>query len=100
KGRVRPRARRLLSHQSDRAGVRRHGGMLADRRGPRRAHRGGVAAMAELWTNYIWPLIIIVAQSVLLLVILLIITAYVLYAHRKICAPLHIPPPPTLVGPW
>jgi hypothetical protein len=27
--------------------------------------------MAELWTNYIWPLIIIVAQSVLLLVILL-----------------------------
>ena len=31
--------------------------------------------MAELWTNYIWPLVIIVAQSVLLLVILLIITA-------------------------
>ena len=27
--------------------------------------------MAELWTNYIWPLIIIVAQSVPLLVILL-----------------------------
>jgi hypothetical protein len=27
--------------------------------------------MAELWTNYIWPLIIVVAQSVLLLVILL-----------------------------
>ena len=27
--------------------------------------------MAELWTNYIWPLMIVVAQSVLLLVILL-----------------------------
>ena len=34
--------------------------------------------MAEVWTNYIWPLAIIVAQSVLLLVILLNITAYVL----------------------
>jgi NADH-quinone oxidoreductase subunit H len=34
--------------------------------------------MFELWTNYIWPLIVIVAQSVLLLVVLLIITAYVL----------------------
>jgi hypothetical protein len=27
--------------------------------------------MAELWTNYIWPLVIILAQSVLLLVVLL-----------------------------
>ncbi|HEY6603025.1 MAG TPA: NADH-quinone oxidoreductase subunit H, partial [Xanthobacteraceae bacterium] len=39
--------------------------------------------MADAWTNYIWPLIVIVAQSVLLLVVLLIITAYVLYADRK-----------------
>jgi NADH dehydrogenase len=46
--------------------------------------------MAELWTNYIWPLIVIVAQSVLLLVILLIITAYVLYANRKIWAAVQI----------
>src|SRR5207245_9365735 len=74
--------------------------MLADRRGPRRAHRGGIAAMAELWTNYIWPLVIIVAQSVLLLVILLIITAYVLYADRKIWAAVQIRRGPNVVGPW
>ena len=41
-GRCWVRDRRLLSHQSDRAGVRRDGGMLGDRRGPRRALRGGV----------------------------------------------------------
>src|SRR5258707_7513043 len=68
KARVRPRARRLLSHQADRAGLRHHEGVLGDHRGSRRAHRGGIADMAELWTNYIWPLIIIVAQSMLLLV--------------------------------
>src|SRR6516164_1771391 len=100
KSRVWPCARRLLFHQSDRAGVRRHGGMLADRRGPRRAHRGGIAAMAELWTNYIWPLVIILAQSVLLLVVLLIITAYVLYADRKIWAAVQIRRGPNVVGPW
>jgi hypothetical protein len=42
--------------------------------------------MAEFWTNYIWPLIVMVAQSVLLLVLLLLVTAYVLYADRKIWA--------------
>ena len=42
--------------------------------------------MAELWSDYIWPLVVIVAQSVLLLVVLLIAIAYVLYADRKIWA--------------
>src|SRR2546425_4431351 len=56
--------------------------------------------MAELWTNYLWPLIIIAAQSVLLLVILLIITAYVLYADRKIWAAVQIRRGPNVVGPW
>src|SRR5215469_6500034 len=56
--------------------------------------------MAEVWTNYIWPLIIILAQSVLLLVVLLIITAYVLYADRKIWAAVQIRRGPNVVGPW
>ena len=65
--------RGLLSHQSDRARVRGHGRMLGARRGQRRADRGGVGdRMAEFWTSYIWPLLVIVAQSVLLLVLLLI----------------------------
>ena len=38
-----------------------------------RADSGGVERrMAEFWTNYIWPLIVMVAQSVLLLVVLLV----------------------------
>ena len=56
--------------------------------------------MSELWTNYLWPLIIIVAQSVLLLVLLLIITAYILYADRKIWAAVQIRRGPNVVGPW
>jgi len=40
--------------------------------------------VAELWTSYLWPLIVIVAQSLLLLVLLLVSIAYVLLADRKI----------------
>jgi NADH-quinone oxidoreductase subunit H len=56
--------------------------------------------MAELWTDYIWPVTVIVAQSVLLLVLLLIVTAYVLYADRKIWAAVQIRRGPNVVGPW
>ena len=56
--------------------------------------------MAELWTGYIWPLIVIVAQSVLLLVILLVAIAYVLLADRKIWAAVQIRRGPNVVGPW
>ncbi len=56
--------------------------------------------MAEFWTSYIWPLIVIVAQSVLLLVLLLVVTAYVLLADRKIWAAVQIRRGPNVVGPW
>src|SRR6187431_771964 len=56
--------------------------------------------MAELWTTYLWPLIIIVAQSVMLLVILLVAIAYVLLANRKIWAAVQIRRGPNVVGPW
>ena len=56
--------------------------------------------MAELWTDYIWPVIVIVAESVLLLLLLLIVTAYVLYADRKIWAAVQIRRGPNVVGPW
>src|SRR5438094_3280626 len=56
--------------------------------------------MSELWINYLWPLIVIFAQSVFLLVVLLIITAYVLYADRKIWAAVQIRRGPNVVGPW
>src|SRR6516164_3344107 len=56
--------------------------------------------MTELWTDYIWPLIIMVAESVLLLLLLLFITAYVLYADRKIWAAVQMRRGPNVVGPW
>jgi NADH-quinone oxidoreductase subunit H len=56
--------------------------------------------MAEFWTAYIWPLIVMLAQSVLLLVVLLLAIAYVLYADRKIWAAVQIRRGPNVVGPW
>jgi NADH-quinone oxidoreductase subunit H len=64
-------------------------------------HGGGVeATMAALWSDYIWPLAIMVAESVLLLVILLVAVAYILYADRKIWAAVQIRRGPNVVGPW
>jgi NADH-quinone oxidoreductase subunit H len=55
--------------------------------------------MDFFWT-YLWPLIVIVAQSVLLLVLLLIAIAYILLADRKIWAAVQIRRGPNVVGPW
>src|ERR1700681_262788 len=55
---------------------------------------------AELWTGYLWPLIVMVAQSVLLLVILLVAIAYILLADRKIWAAVQMRRGPNVVGPW
>src|SRR6266478_5220527 len=56
--------------------------------------------MAEFWTSTLWPLIIMIAQSVLLLVVLLIVIAYILLADRKIWAAVQIRRGPNVVGPW
>src|SRR4051794_21729892 len=56
--------------------------------------------MTGFWSAYLWPLIIMVAQSVLLLVILLVAIAYVLLADRKIWAAVQIRRGPNVVGPW
>jgi NADH-quinone oxidoreductase subunit H len=56
--------------------------------------------MTALWSDYIWPLVIMVAESLLLLVILLIAVAYVLLADRKIWAAVQIRRGPNVVGPW
>src|SRR6188474_3575644 len=54
----------------------------------------------EFFWAYIWPLIIIVAQSVMLLVILLVAIAYVLLADRKVWAAVQLRRGPNVVGPW
>src|SRR5678815_849532 len=56
--------------------------------------------MADFFWTYLWPLIIMVAQSVLLLVILLVAIAYVLLADRKIWAAVQIRRGPNVVGPF
>ena len=54
----------------------------------------------EFFWTYVWPVIIIAAESVLLLVILLVGVAYVLLADRKIWAAVQMRRGPNVVGPW
>jgi NADH-quinone oxidoreductase subunit H len=54
----------------------------------------------DFFWAYLWPLIVMVAHSVMLLVILLIGVAYVLLADRKIWAAVQIRRGPNVVGPW
>ena len=56
--------------------------------------------MAEFWTGTLWPLIVMVAESLLLLVVLLIAIAYILLADRKIWAAVQIRRGPNVVGPF
>ena len=55
---------------------------------------------SSFWTDFLWPLIIMVAESLLLLVVLLIAVAYVLLADRKIWAAVQIRRGPNVVGPF
>src|SRR3978361_910893 len=54
----------------------------------------------EFWTSYLWPLIVIVAESLLLLILLLVSIAYILLADRKIWAAVQMRRGPNVVGPW
>src|SRR3979411_1994035 len=55
---------------------------------------------SAFWTGFLWPLIVMLAQSVLLLVILLIAIAYILLADRKIWAAVQIRRGLNVVGPF
>ena len=54
--------------------------------------------MAEFWSNYAAPGIIMVLQSVVLMVILLVIIAYILLADRKLWAAVQLRRGPNVVG--
>ena len=56
--------------------------------------------MEAFFLTYVWPAIIIVAQSLLLLVALLVFTAFILYADRKVWAAVQMRRGPNVVGPW
>jgi NADH-quinone oxidoreductase subunit H len=51
-------------------------------------------------STYVWPLLIMIGQSVLLLVCLLIFIAYILLADRKVWAAVQLRRGPNVVGPW
>lgn len=51
-------------------------------------------------STYVWPGLIMVAQSLLLLVVLLVFIAYILLADRKIWAAVQLRRGPNVVGPW
>ena len=56
--------------------------------------------MADFFWIYVWPVLVIAAQSVLLLVALLVIIAFLLYADRKIWAAVQMRRGPNVVGPF
>jgi NADH-quinone oxidoreductase subunit H len=56
--------------------------------------------MAEFFSVYVLPALIVLIQSVVLLVVLLVIIAYLLYADRKIWAAVQLRRGPNVVGPW
>src|ERR1700709_2555677 len=56
--------------------------------------------MVEFFLIYIWPLIVIIAECVLLLIVLLIGVAYIIYADRKIWAAVQVRRGPNVVGPF
>jgi NADH-quinone oxidoreductase subunit H len=56
--------------------------------------------MAAFLSDYVWPLLVMVAESLLLLVILLLVIAYMIYADRKIWAAVQLRRGPNVVGPW
>lgn len=55
---------------------------------------------ASFFETYVWPVIVILSQSLLVLVGLLIFVAYILYADRKIFAAVQLRRGPNVVGPW
>src|SRR3974377_1283458 len=56
--------------------------------------------MAAFIYDYVWPLVLMVAESILLLVVLATGVAYVRLANRKIWAAVQIRRGPNVVGPW
>jgi len=55
---------------------------------------------AEIWQGYLWPLLVMAFQSVVLLVALLVIIAFLLLMDRKVWAAVQMRRGPNVVGPF
>ena len=56
--------------------------------------------MAELWTEYLWPVIWIVIKILVIVVPILVAVAYLTYAERKIIGAMQLRKGPNVVGPF
>ena len=54
----------------------------------------------EIWQGYLWPLLVMVFQSVVLLVALLVVVAFLLLMDRKVWAAVQLRRGPNVVGPF
>src|SRR5262245_66631839 len=54
----------------------------------------------EIWQAYLWPLLVMVFQSVVLLVVLLIIIAFLLLMDRRVWAAVQLRGGANVVGPF
>jgi NADH-quinone oxidoreductase subunit H len=56
--------------------------------------------MADLWSVYLWPGIVIVLQIVAIVLPLLLAVAYLTFAERKVIGAIHLRKGPNVVGPF
>jgi NADH-quinone oxidoreductase subunit H len=54
--------------------------------------------MADLWTEFLWPLILILVKILAFILPLLLAVAYLTYAERKVIAAIHLRKGPNVVG--
>jgi NADH-quinone oxidoreductase subunit H len=58
------------------------------------------AFWTDIWQGYVWPLLLMVMQSVVLLVVLLVSIAFLLLMDRKVWAAVQLRRGPNVVGPF
>jgi NADH-quinone oxidoreductase subunit H len=56
--------------------------------------------ISQLWSDYLWPLVIVLAQIIAVVVPLLMAVAYLTFAERKVIASMHLRKGPNVVGPF
>ncbi|KAF0138774.1 MAG: NADH-quinone oxidoreductase subunit H, partial [Rhodospirillaceae bacterium] len=56
--------------------------------------------MVELWNGYLWPLVIIVLQTILVVGPIMLGIAYLTLAERKVIAAIQLRKGPNVVGPF
>ena len=56
--------------------------------------------MPEFWSQYVWPVLLLVLEVLAIIIALLIAVAYLTYAERKVLAAMQLRRGPNVVGPF